>query len=56
MMTLPGSSAELADGVASGVHWLKLPPGARVHPYDENENAYGAYEHNLLWDTFADPD
>lgn len=56
MMSLPGSSAELADGVASGVHWLKPPPGARVRPYDENEDAWGANEHNLLWDEFADPD
>ncbi len=33
----PEGSAELADGVASAVHWLDLPSGARVQHYDEKE-------------------
>ncbi|MEP7361863.1 MAG: phospholipase D family protein, partial [Acidobacteriota bacterium] len=52
--TLTGH-AELADGVASGVLWLKPPPGARIAPYDLNapncsEDSY------KLWDTMVDPD
>lgn len=31
------SSAELADGVASSVHWLDLSPHARVRRYNVNE-------------------
>lgn len=33
----PEGSAELADGVASAVHWLDLPSGARVQRYNEQE-------------------
>ena len=33
----PEGSAELADGVASAVHWLDLPSGARVQHYNEKE-------------------
>jgi phosphatidylserine/phosphatidylglycerophosphate/cardiolipin synthase-like enzyme len=39
MRTVEGS-AELADGVASAVHWLRLPEGARVRPYDLDERNY----------------
>jgi phosphatidylserine/phosphatidylglycerophosphate/cardiolipin synthase-like enzyme len=33
----PVQEAELADGVASAVHWLRRPESARVRPYDLNE-------------------
>jgi phosphatidylserine/phosphatidylglycerophosphate/cardiolipin synthase-like enzyme len=43
--------AELADGVASAVHWRKRPPKARVHPYvprdNKGESAMHALERNL---------
>jgi phosphatidylserine/phosphatidylglycerophosphate/cardiolipin synthase-like enzyme len=29
---------EVADGVGSAVHWMKLPPNARVMPYQENND------------------
>lgn len=52
--------AELTDGVASGVHWLDLPPKARVRPYNldernrRNENDQGPPIH-FLWDVALDP-
>lgn len=33
----PEGAAELSDGVASAVHWLNLPAGARVKPYNWRE-------------------
>jgi phosphatidylserine/phosphatidylglycerophosphate/cardiolipin synthase-like enzyme len=35
-MDTPEERAELVDGVASAVHWLAPPDGARIEPYDEN--------------------
>ena len=34
----PTGEAELADGVASGAHWLRRLPGARVRPYDMSDH------------------
>ncbi len=38
-LNMPGAqgAAELSDPVASSVHWLSRPLGARVKPYDINE-------------------
>jgi len=49
--------AELADGVASGAHWLRLLPGARVRPYDLNDHGdikpfLGS---DALWNGIFDP-
>jgi phosphatidylserine/phosphatidylglycerophosphate/cardiolipin synthase-like enzyme len=55
MMTAEGA-AELADGVASAVHWLQSPPGARVQPYNVNEP--GDVKPGVpffAYDLFADP-
>jgi len=50
-------AAELADGVSSTVHWLHRPPGARVQPYDINEQGDVApILPPFLYDIFADPD
>ena len=37
MMTV-AANAELADGVASAVHWLNLPPNAKVRHYRHEED------------------
>lgn len=47
--------AELADGVASGIHWLSLPPGARVAPYDEKAPADTSGT-DFVWDYGIDPE
>jgi phosphatidylserine/phosphatidylglycerophosphate/cardiolipin synthase-like enzyme len=60
-------AAELWDGVASGVHWLKnnRPPGAQVQDYDVNEPGdhffipaipiAGIINSEMVYDTFCDP-
>jgi phosphatidylserine/phosphatidylglycerophosphate/cardiolipin synthase-like enzyme len=52
-MDWAGANAELADGVASSVHWLKLPPTARVRQFFDNSNPSVP---NFLWNTFVDPE
>jgi hypothetical protein len=67
MQTSEGA-AELADGVASSVHWLDRPPGARVRPYniDETNHLHQNDQHlpipilapvleALTWDGVFDP-
>ncbi|MFO1447850.1 MAG: phospholipase D-like domain-containing protein [Opitutaceae bacterium] len=39
-MTTPEGYAELSDGVASAVHWLKPPAGARVARYEPSTDGY----------------
>jgi phosphatidylserine/phosphatidylglycerophosphate/cardiolipin synthase-like enzyme len=53
-------AAELADGVASAVHWLRLPANARVRPYNPDErNRKGDNDIKsalgFLWDIALDP-
>ncbi len=54
-------AAELADGVASAVHWLRVPPGARVRPdnLDERNNSKGDNDVGpnigFLWGVALDP-
>ncbi len=50
--------AELADGVASSVHFKKPPPSARIHAYDEFGAGVGhdATVSTVLWEDFADPE
>jgi len=60
----PEGSAELADGVASAVHWLDLPSGARVQRYNEEEEGddhipvpiLGPPIEKLIYDKFIDPE
>ena len=30
--------AELADGVASAIHWISIPPNSHIHPYVVNDD------------------
>jgi phosphatidylserine/phosphatidylglycerophosphate/cardiolipin synthase-like enzyme len=53
-MDHPEGHAELADGVASAVHWLAPPPGAHVAPYDENRDIELIHR-DFAWDIW-DPD
>jgi phosphatidylserine/phosphatidylglycerophosphate/cardiolipin synthase-like enzyme len=46
--------AELADGVASAVHWLHLPDRARVTAYDE-KSPIDISGSQFMWDYFIDP-
>lgn len=59
-MKTPEGHAELADGVASIVHWRQPPPGARIAPYDERiqteRDSFIARRELNNWDTFTDPD
>jgi phosphatidylserine/phosphatidylglycerophosphate/cardiolipin synthase-like enzyme len=69
MRTAEGS-AELADGVASAVHWLQPPEGARVRPYNLDERNYRGQndrglrfwvpqfvaKSDLVWNNVFDPD
>ncbi|MBC8166794.1 MAG: hypothetical protein H7Y20_13110 [Bryobacteraceae bacterium] len=61
--------AELADGVASAIHWVRLPSSARVRPYriaqaEDVEAPWwlgpgkGIYDRgrDFLWDHALDPD
>jgi phosphatidylserine/phosphatidylglycerophosphate/cardiolipin synthase-like enzyme len=48
-LNLPES--ELADGVASAVHWLRPPRGSMVKPYDENTDM----DFTLAPDLVVDP-
>jgi phosphatidylserine/phosphatidylglycerophosphate/cardiolipin synthase-like enzyme len=50
----PQCQAQLADGVASAVHWLA--PGTRVAPYDDTLLAARSVSDDLLWDRAVDPD
>ena len=64
------ANAELADGVASAAHWLKLPAGARVRPYRIDEKNHDGQNDvtipipiigivgnsDAVWDTFLDPE
>ena len=60
----PEGSAELADGVASAVHWLDLPSGARVQRYNKEEEGdyhipvsiLGPPIEKLIYDKFIDPE
>jgi phosphatidylserine/phosphatidylglycerophosphate/cardiolipin synthase-like enzyme len=47
--------AELADGVASAVHWRHPPASARIEPYDDQVpvDSTGMTD---TWDAFVDPD
>jgi phosphatidylserine/phosphatidylglycerophosphate/cardiolipin synthase-like enzyme len=62
LQTVEGN-AELSDGVASAIHWLKPPAGARVQPYNENEAGdqhipvpiIGLPLELLLYDSVIDP-
>jgi phosphatidylserine/phosphatidylglycerophosphate/cardiolipin synthase-like enzyme len=69
-MRTPEGAAELWDGVASAVHWLQPPKGARVRPYDMDErNQRGENDQGLpfpfprflaesdfVWNNIFDPD
>jgi phosphatidylserine/phosphatidylglycerophosphate/cardiolipin synthase-like enzyme len=60
MQTIKGSAAELADGVASAVHWIHRLPKARVRPYNLDErNRHNENDHGpnigFLWDSVFDP-
>jgi phosphatidylserine/phosphatidylglycerophosphate/cardiolipin synthase-like enzyme len=58
--------AELANGVASAVHWLYRPATARVRPYNLNETdsdghddlrlGHFFHDNQFLWDHFVDPE
>ena len=60
----PEGSAELADGVASAVHWLDLPSGARVQRFNEQEKGdyhipipiLGLPIERLVYSKIIDPD
>jgi len=66
----PEGAAQLWDGVASAVHWLHPPKGARVRPYDLDEcNQRGENDQglpfpfprflahsDLVWNNIFDPD
>jgi phosphatidylserine/phosphatidylglycerophosphate/cardiolipin synthase-like enzyme len=51
----PQGEAELADGVASGVHWLHPLAGARVRPYDLSDHGDIKPFLGFLWDGALDP-
>lgn len=69
-MRTPEGAAELWDGVASAVHWMHPPKGARVQPYDLDErNQRGKNDQglpfpfprfladsDLVWNNIFDPD
>jgi len=69
-MRTPEGAFELRDGVASVVHWLRPPKGARVRPYDldecnqRGENDQGLpfpfprflADSDLVWNNIFDPD
>ena len=69
-MRAPEGAADLWDGVASAVHWLRPPKGARVRPYDldelnrRGENDQGLpfpfplflADSDLVWNNIFDPD
>lgn len=51
----PQGEGELADGVASGVHWLNPGLGARVRPFDFNDHGDIKPLLAFLWDGVLDP-
>jgi phosphatidylserine/phosphatidylglycerophosphate/cardiolipin synthase-like enzyme len=68
-MDTPAGHAELADGVASSVHWLNLPTGSPVIDYQKNADALFASESkksdpsapavstfDTTWNTVIDPE
>jgi phosphatidylserine/phosphatidylglycerophosphate/cardiolipin synthase-like enzyme len=69
-MRTPEGAAELWDGVASAVHWLRPPAGARVRAHDlEERNRRGENDQglpfpfprlladsDLVWNNIFDPD
>jgi hypothetical protein len=69
-MGTPEGAAELRDGVASAVHWLRPPKGARARPHDleecnrRGENNQGLpfpfprflANSDLVWNNIFDPD
>jgi phosphatidylserine/phosphatidylglycerophosphate/cardiolipin synthase-like enzyme len=68
-MRTEAGSAELADGVASAVHWLQLPEGARVRPCNLDERNHRGQndrgvpfpipgfiaKSDLIWNNIFDP-
>lgn len=60
-MKTPQGEAELANGVASAVHWLRLTAGARVRPYNVDDrdrkghNDVGPGIAGAVWDLALDP-
>jgi phosphatidylserine/phosphatidylglycerophosphate/cardiolipin synthase-like enzyme len=56
-MDTPDGYAELADGVASAVHWLDPPEGAHIERYNTDRGIEGVLARtDEAWDTTIDPD